>query len=268
MEPLFRLENVSFDYDGIPALRALSLSIAQGERIALVGANGSGKSTLLRLLNGLSLPTSGSFDFQGESVTQDKFDDPAFNSNFRRAVALVFQNPDVQLFNATVFDEIAFGPLQLGLTKEEVLQAVSRTISNMKLEGIRDRPPYRLSGGEKKKVALASVLVMDPSVLLFDEPTSALDPRSQSRLIELVAEWKTPSKTVITATHQLDLVEELADTVYVMDSGSIIDSGTPATILSNTDLLIKANLIHDHSHKHGTKTHAHPHRHSHSHEKL
>lgn len=268
MHPLFQLENVSFEYEGIPALRSLSLTIEQGQRVALVGANGSGKSTLLRVLNGLSLPSSGAVLFRGEAITEAHLNEAKCNADFRRAVGFVFQNPDVQLFNATVFDEIAFGPLQLGLDKDEVLAMVNRAIESMKLDGLRSRPPYRLSGGEKKKVALASVLVMDPLVLLFDEPTSALDPRSQSRLIELVNEWKTPEKTVITATHQLDLVEELADIVYVMESGSIVATGTPAEILGNTDLLIQANLIHDHRHRHGTTTHRHPHLHAHSHEDL
>ncbi len=268
MEPLFQLDDLSFGYDGIPALRSISLTIEQGQRIALLGANGSGKSTLLRVLNGLSLPGSGTLRFRGTSITEAQLNDPAFNATFRRAVGFVFQNPDVQLFNPTVFDEIAFGPLQLGLPNVEVLAMVERAIDNMKLDALRTRPPYRLSGGEKKKVALASVLVMDPEVLLFDEPTSALDPRSQSRLIELVNAWKTPQKTVVTATHQLELVEELADVAYVMKSGTIVAKGTPAEILAHTDLLIEANLIHDHRHRHGATTHRHPHLHAHSHEDL
>ena len=265
MEPLFTLENVNFDYDGIPALRSLSLTISQGERIALVGANGSGKSTLLRLLDGLYFPTSGSVRFHEQILTQKSLSVPEFTRRFRSAVALVFQNPDVQLFNPTVFDEIAFGPLQLGLSKDAVLKAVNDIIVGMKLESLRDRPPYRLSGGEKKKVALASVLIMEPDVLLLDEPTSALDPRSQSRLINLIQDWKSTTKTVVTATHQLELLDEIADTVYVMEAGTIISSGTPASILSNTDLLLKANLVHEHRHKHGTTVHSHPHLHGHTH---
>ena len=265
MEPLFTLDQVSFDYDGIPALRSLSLRISRGERIALVGANGSGKSTLLRLLDGLYFAASGSILFQGQSLTQKGLTDPGFNSRFRRAVGLVFQNPDVQLFNPTVFDEIAFGPLQLGLSKDAVLKAVNDIIAIMKLDSLRERPPYRLSGGEKKKVALASVLVMEPDVLLLDEPTSALDPRSQSRLVDLIQDWKSTTKTVVTATHQLELLEEIADTIYVMDSGTIIASGAPASILSNTELLLEANLVHEHRHKHGTTIHSHPHLHGHSH---
>ncbi|HWR37385.1 MAG TPA: ABC transporter ATP-binding protein [Clostridia bacterium] len=268
MEPLFTLAAVSFDYDGIPALRSLSLTVRQGERIALVGANGSGKSTLLRVLDGLYLPASGTVLFQKEILTQNKFNDPEFTARFRRAVAFVFQNPDVQLFNPTVFDEIAFGPLQLGLSTEKVLQAVNETLSTMSLESLRERPPYRLSGGEKKKVALASVLVMNPEVLLLDEPTAALDPRSQSLVVDLIQGWKSTAKTVITATHQLELLEEIADIVYVMDSGTIIASGTPASILANGELLLKANLVHEHRHKHGTTMHSHPHLHGHSHHNL
>lgn len=268
MPPLFTLDNVNFDYDGIPALRALSVTIQRGERVAIVGANGSGKSTLLRLLDALCFPTAGSIQFELEPLTQQRLADHDFMARFRRSVALVFQNPDVQLFNPTVFDEIAFGPLQLPVSREEALRAVNATIASIGLEALRERPPYRLSGGEKKKVALASVLVMDPQVLLLDEPTASLDPRSQSRLIDLIQGWKGDSKTVVTATHELTLLEEIADTVYVMDSGGIVASGAPAEILANTELLIKANLVHEHRHKHGSVVHSHPHLHGHSHEKL
>ncbi len=266
MEALFTLDDVSFDYDGIPALRGVRLTIAKGERIALVGANGSGKSTLLRMLDGLYLPSSGSIFFQKEALTQRSLNDAEFNARFRRAVSLVFQNPDVQLFNPTVFDEIAFGPLQLGLSQEEVLRRVNATMNSMNLDGLRERPPYRLSGGEKKKVALASVLVMDPEVLLLDEPTAALDPRSQSRVVDLIQDWKSTTKTIITATHQLEMLEEIADIVYVMDSGAIIATGTPTSILADTELLLRANLVHEHRHKHGSTMHSHPHLHKHSHD--
>lgn len=267
MEPLFTLENVSFDYEGIPALRDLSIAIHAGERVAVIGANGSGKSTLLRLLDGLCFPTSGSLRFGSDELGQEQLANADFNARFRRAVGFVFQNPDVQLFNPSVFDEIAFGPMQLKMPKEVLIQTVNDTISRFALEPLKDRPPYRLSGGEKKKVALASILVMDPKALLLDEPTSSLDPRSQSRLIEMIREWKTDSKTVVTATHELALLEELADRVLVMMAGTIVASGTPAEILANTELLLKANLVHEHRHKHGPMTHSHPHLHKHSHEK-
>ena len=253
-----------FEYDRVPALRGLSLEIALGESVALVGANGSGKSTLLRLLDGLCFASQGSVSFCGAALTPDQLQSDDFALPFRRRVALVFQNPDVQLFNPTVFDEVAFGPAQLRLPKPEILQRVEQALHLMRIEHLRDRPPYRLSGGEKKRVALASVIVLDPEVVLLDEPTAALDPRSQSELIDLLHNWKSASRTIIAATHQLDIVEDLADRVCVLDAGTAIASGSTKEILANFDLLLQANLVHAHRHAHGNVTHSHPHRHTHA----
>src|SRR5271166_464683 len=184
--PLYNLQDVSFAYERIPALRGLSLQIAEGESVALLGANGSGKSTLLRILDALYFPQQGSVSFCGQRLTQEALHKDGFALSFRRRVALVFQNPDVQLFNPTVFDEVAFGPLQMGWSSAEVVARVNQTLDVMGITQLRDRAPYRLSGGEKKRVALASVIVLDPEVLLLDEPTSMLDPRSQSQLIDLI----------------------------------------------------------------------------------
>ena len=264
MTPLFQLRDVSFNYDGIPALRGLSLDISTGDRIALLGANGSGKSTLLRLLDGLCFPSQGAVNFEGQAFTSRLLERDDFALPFRRRVALVFQNPDVQLFNPTVFDEIAFAPLQLQWPKEKILQKVEQTLALMRLSDLRDRPPYHLSGGEKKRVALASVLVLDPEVLLLDEPTSTLDPRSQSQIIDLIQEWKGSSKTVITATHQLEIVEDIADRVFVLQDGKVEATGIPAEILADHALLLRANLVHAHRHSHNGVVHSHPHIHSHS----
>jgi cobalt/nickel transport system ATP-binding protein len=262
---IFEVDNVSFDYEGIPALRDFSLQIQQGERIALLGANGSGKSTLLRILDALYFPVKGEVRFFGRELSQRQMRDDSFSLNFRKRVALVFQNPDVQLFNPTVFDEVAYGPLQLQWSKADLVRQVEETLSSMSLLHLRDRMPYRLSGGEKKRVALASVLILDPDVLLLDEPTAMLDPKSQSLVVDLIQQWKGSSKTVITATHQLEIVEDIADRVVVMDGGSILASGTPHDILANTDLLLRANLAHAHRHSHGSVIHSHPHRHGHTH---
>jgi cobalt/nickel transport system ATP-binding protein len=261
--PIFQAVNVSFSYEAIPALRDLSLTLEAGRSVALVGANGSGKSTLLRLLDALCFPSSGSISFCGEPLTPERLRDDGFALSFRRRVALVFQNPDVQLFNPTVFDEVAFGPLQMGWSNAEVVARVNAALEMMAIAGLRDRPPYRLSGGEKKRVALASVIVLDPEVLLLDEPTSMLDPRSQSQLIDLIQNWKGTSKTVITATHQLEIVEDIAARVVVLEQGSVIADAAPSEILSNGELLLRANLVHAHRHKHGDVVHSHPHVHSH-----
>jgi cobalt/nickel transport system ATP-binding protein len=264
MTPLFELRDVCFDYDGITALREVSLQIMRGDRLALVGANGSGKSTLLRILDGLCSPSRGSLYFDGQQLTAELLQRDDFALPFRRRVALVFQNPDVQLFNPTVFDEVAFAPLQLGWSKEQLLSRVEQTLEYMRLTALRDRPPYRLSGGEKKRVALASVLVLDPEVLLLDEPTAALDPRSQSQIVDLIQEWKGSSKTVISATHQLEIVEDIADRVLVLEAGQVEAMAPPQEILSNRELLLRANLVHAHRHSHNGVVHSHPHLHSHS----
>ena len=264
MPPMFELRDVCFEYDGIPALHRLSVQIAEGESVALLGANGSGKSTLLRILDALYFPSRGQVSFNGQPLTPEALRQEEFALSFRRKVALVFQNPDVQLFNPTVFDEVAFGPLQMQWSKEEVLSKVSATMELMGIAHLRDRPPYRLSGGEKKRVALASVIVLDPDVLLLDEPTSTLDPRSQSQVIDLIQGWKGSSKTVITATHQLEIVDDIASRVLVLEEGRVGATGTPAEILANHELLLRANLVHAHRHSHGTITHTHPHLHSHS----
>lgn len=263
--PAFEANDITFDYEGVPAIRNLSLRVAQGERIALLGANGSGKSTLLRILDGLYFPASGSVKFRGEPLTPAKLQRNGYALTFRRQVALVFQNPDVQLFNPTVFDEVAYGPLQLRWEKEELICRVQETLTFMSIAHLKDRPPYRLSGGEKKRVALASVLVLDPEVLLLDEPTAALDPKSQSQIVDLIEQWKGTTKTVITATHQIEIVEDIADRVLVLEAGSVIAAGAPSEILANDVLLLRANLVHAHRHSHCGVVHSHPHRHDHSH---
>jgi cobalt/nickel transport system ATP-binding protein len=265
LAPTFEVQDVSFSYESIPAIRGLTFRIEEGDRIALLGANGSGKSTLLRILDALYFPSAGSVVFKGDDLTQERLQQDEFFLNFRRCVALVFQNPDAQLFNPTVFDEIAYGPLQMQWNKEEVLRRVNEMLNFMSISHLKDRPPYRLSGGEKKRVALASVLVLDPEVLLLDEPTATLDPKSQSQVVDLIQQWKGTAKTVITATHQLEIVEDIADRVLVLEAGSVIAEGTPSEILSNSDLLLRANLIHAHRHSHGDVVHSHAHVHGHSH---
>jgi cobalt/nickel transport system ATP-binding protein len=264
LSALFECRDVHFAYDRIAALRGLTLDINPGDSVVLLGANGSGKSTLLRLLDGLYFATAGSVSFSGTILAPERLAADAFALPFRRRVALVFQNPDVQLFNPTVFDEVAFGPAQLQLPREELTARVQEALRAMRIEHLRDRPPYRLSGGEKKRVALASVLVLDPDVLLLDEPTAALDPRSQSELIDLLQTWKSASRTIITATHQIEIVEDVAERVFVLEEGMVAGSGPAGAILSDYDLLLRCNLVHAHRHRHGQVTHSHPHRHSHA----
>src|SRR6202161_3554890 len=258
----FCVRDVSYRYHQVPALNGVSMQVATGERVALLGANGSGKSTLLRLLAGLSFPDGGDISFFGQPVTERNLQDEAFFFSFRRRVGLVFQNPDVQLFNPSVFDEVAFGPLQLRWPKAQVRERVDEILNRLRIFHLKDRIPHRLSGGEKKRVALASVLVLDPAVLLLDEPTAALDPRSQSQLIDLLVEWGGGAKSVITATHDLRDLEDIADRCYVLDAGRLVAECSPAEVLHDQDLLRRTNLVHAHRHRHPTgEVHSHPHIH-------
>jgi cobalt/nickel transport system ATP-binding protein len=263
--PIFELRDVTYRYHEVTALDGLNLTIAAGERVALLGANGSGKSTLLSILDGLCFAEKGSVAFQGEALTESRLSGEV-EFDFRRRVALVFQNPDVQLFNPTVFDEVAFGPLQLRWPREQILLRVNETLEQMEIANLKERSPHHLSTGEKKRVALASVLILDPEVLLLDEPTAALDPKSESHMIDFLVSCSGGRKTVITATHDLDLVEDIADTCHVFQRGRIVATGTPSEILNDHALLLDTNLIHAHRHAHAPgEVHSHPHRHGHRH---
>ena len=260
--PVFSARDIVYSYDRVPALTRLSLDIKRGERIALLGANGSGKSTLIRLLAALSFAQQGSILFCGQSLTAPQMENEEFFYSFRRRVGLVFQNPDVQLFNSNVFDEVAFGPLQLGWTKSEIRHRVLETLSALQIETLHDRAPHRLSAGEKKKVALATVLVTDPEVVLLDEPVAALDPASQETILELLASWAGGPRTVVTATHDLSALEGVADRCIVLQGGTVAVDGDPYSILHDGRLLEKAGLVRPHRHHHDAKTKA-PHGHIH-----
>lgn len=240
---VFDLSGVHYAYNDTPALTDLTLNIEGGRRIALLGANGSGKSTLLRLLDGLCFPDRGRISAFGAPLTEQRLQDEETSYAFRRRVGLVFQNADVQLFNPTVFDELAFGPLQLGLPRDEIRDRVATTLHQFGLEHLKDRPPHRLSGGEKKRVALASVLILEPEVLLLDEPTAELDPRSASEVVDLLVQCQGSGRTVITATHGLDLVGDIADRCIVLKSGQLVASGPPGEILADRDLLKRTRLL-------------------------
>jgi cobalt/nickel transport system ATP-binding protein len=265
--PVFDVRNLNYDYPGgIPALRGAGFSVMLGESVALVGANGSGKSTLLRLLDGLIFPTSGEIESGGMPLTEKALQGAAFNRDFRSRVGLVFQDADVQLFSPTVREEVAFGPLQTGLQRGEVAARVEETLDLLDIRHLADRPPYRLSGGEKKKVSIASVLSMSPRVLLLDEPTAGLDPRSQGLLIDFLIGWAGGSNTLIFSTQDLDLVEELASRVIVLGTDHcIVADGPPERYLFDADFLLRTNLVHEHAHRHKSLVHRHRHAHEHEH---
>ncbi|HLY16369.1 MAG TPA: ABC transporter ATP-binding protein [Bryobacteraceae bacterium] len=263
-KPAFDVRNVSFRYHQVAALNGLSMYVKRGERVALLGANGSGKSTLLRLLAGLCFADQGEIAFLGESLNQQSLQDEKAFFSFRQRVGLVFQNADVQLFCPSVFDELAFGPLQLRWPAQKIRERVGEVLRAMDIEHLRDRAPHRLSGGEKKRVALASVLVLDPEVLLLDEPSGALDPSSQARIVDFLVSCGNGAKTVVIATHDLDTLEDIADRCYVFENGRIAGEGTPLEILHDVELLERAKLIHPHAHVHdASAVQPHPHLHRH-----
>lgn len=248
-EIIFETCELSFAYEGKQtALNNISLKICAGESLAILGANGSGKSTLLKLLDGLYAPSSGGIQAFGQPLTEEALRSDEYNFAFRRRVGLVFQDSDVQLFSPSVLDEVAFAPLQLGLAREEVNRRVDDALAVLQIQKLRDRAPHHLSGGEKRRVALASLLTLQPDVWLMDEPTTGLDPRSQSWLIEFILGLRKNGKTVVTATHDLELAEQVASRIIVFDEDHhIAASGPPEEILSDHELLHRCNLTHYHS---------------------
>lgn len=266
-ESVFSVNDVRFSYEAVSALQGVSFEVAAGEMVVLLGANGSGKSTLLKMLDGLLFPSAGTISAFGAALDEAALRDEGFSRSFRRRVGFVFQNADVQLFSPTVLDEVAFGPLHLGLPAAEIDRRVEDTIHILGLEHLKRRAPYNLSGGEKKRVALASVLAINPDVLLFDEPTAGLDPKTSSFLVGLIGSLNDAGKTIITATQDLSIVRDIADRVLVMgEDHRLAGEGAPGGVLENRELLLKANLIHDHPHRHDGVVHYHPHSHVEEHE--
>jgi cobalt/nickel transport system ATP-binding protein len=260
-ETLFVVDDARYAYLGrFTALDGVTLRVGRGERVALLGANGCGKSTLLKLLDGLLFAESGAFTAFGELVTEDRLEDEQFNAGFRSRVGFVFQNSDAQVFSSSVREEIAFGPLNLGLPLEQVDRRVDDTLAMLDIRDLAERAPYQLSGGQKKRVAIASVLVMNPEVLLFDEPTAALDPRTQQWLLELIDELHHAGKTIVVATHDLEHLDLLADRCVVFgEDHRIAADGPTDQILADQSLLRGVNLVHEHSHSHGPRVHTHEH---------
>ena len=261
---LFQLKNASFNYpSGEEALSDINMSIYHGEKVVLLGANGCGKSTILKVLDGLLFPQQGTINAFGETLSEENLGKEEFAHAFRRRVGFVFQNSEAQLFNPSVWEEIAFGPVQMSLKDTDIRQRVDGVIAMLGLEHLKDRPPFKLSGGEKKKVGIASVLSINPEVILLDEPTNGLDPRTQSWLINLMKQLNSAGKTLITSTHNLDIVEQIADRVLVFsEDHHMVASGTPAEILSDRDLLLRVNLVDEQFHRH---QHDGAHRHYHAH---
>jgi cobalt/nickel transport system ATP-binding protein len=263
MAAILNVDQITYRYyQNFTALEAISLQAEEGELLAIIGANGSGKSTLLQIMSGLIYPESGRVLFRDQEVSEKTLKDKVFLRRFRERVSYVFQDSDAQLFCPTVFDELMYGPLQLGLDDKEAYERSLEILEMLSIDNLKDRPSYMLSGGEKKKVAIGSVLTMNPEILLFDEPTNGLDPRTQVFLVELMLALNESGKTIVLATHDLGLVAELGARVVVLSEDHRIDKmGSADEILGDQDLLLRVNLIHEHVHLHGKTKHTHLHSH-------
>ncbi len=265
--PLFELSRVHYSYLGrIPALCGVDLTIEKGSKVAVIGANGTGKSTLLAMLDALIFPDKGTVKAFGEALTEKVLNETGPARVFRSRVGFVFQNPDVQLFCPTVREDIVFGPLQLGVSPVEAESRLDVLARDFKIAHLLDRSPHQLSIGEKRKAAIASVLAARPEALLLDEPTAGLDPRTTRDIIDIILAENAAGKTIVTATHDMHIVEEIADTVHVFSAErKVIRSAHSGMVLSDQALLQEHNLVHVHSHRHNDKIHTHMHKHSQHH---
>ena len=237
--PLLESDNVAYTYpNGPAALAGVSVRIAPGSKTAIVGPNGAGKSTFLLMLNGMLRPASGEVRFSGRPLTYDN----RSLRDLRRRVGFVFQNPDVQIIAPTVEADVAFGPVNLGLSPDAVRRAGRDALGYVGLRGYEKRPPHHLSGGEKKRVAIAGILAMEPAVLVFDEPTNTLDPASSEEVMELLDELAASGRTVLISTHDVELAYRWADTIILMEHGKVLACGPPEEVFSDHTLLAAARL--------------------------
>lgn len=231
---MIHANNVSYTYpDGNRALCNVSIDIGEGSTVAIVGANGAGKSTLLALLAGIFPAKEGEIEMAGIPMKKDKLE------AIRRKTGFVFQDPDDQLFMARVYDDVAFGPRNFGYCSEEVKEMTEQAIEMMKINHLKDRAPHKLSGGEKRNVAIAAVLAMKPEVLLFDEPSSFLDPKSRRNFIQAMAKLQ---HTKLIATHDLDLVLDLCERVIILKKGEVFADGSPMELFRDQELMEAAGL--------------------------
>ena len=234
LPPIIRIDNLCYTYpDGKQALNGISLAIGAGEKAALVGSNGAGKSTLLLHLNGILTASHGTIEIDGLLLNKKNV------SRIRALAGLVFQNPDDQLFSTTVYEDVSYGPTYQGLPQKEVEERVHQALKVVGMESYALRVPYHLSGGEKKRIAIATVLSMQPSILVFDEPTAGLDPRARRELIDLL---RTLPQTMLIATHDMEMVQSLTPRTIVLNTGKVAADGATADLLADEALLLQNGL--------------------------
>ncbi len=254
---MISVEHLSHAYDEAETLRDVTFRLAEGKKVVLLGCNGCGKSTLLKILDGLVLPRAGAYLYGDRLVDPAALRDTTFRRRFRAEVGLLFQHTDAMLFNPTVRDEIAFGPRQHGLADADA--RVARWSSALGIAELLERAPWTLSAGQKQMVCLASLLVLEPRLLLLDEPTAALDPRSTGWLVDFLQDL---DQTLLVTTHNLSLAPELGSRCLVLgEDHTLLHDGGMDELAEDLDLLRRANLVHGHRHRHGGHEHHHDHTH-------
>lgn len=236
---IIQTENMCFTYpDGTSALHNINIAIEEGERVAIVGSNGAGKSTLFAHFNGINQPTSGLIKIDGKPAVYEKKE----LLQIRQKVGIVFQNPDDQLFAPTVVEDVAFGPMNLGLSEEEVDERVEEALEMVGMSGLEKKAPHHLSGGQKKRVAIAGILAMRPEIMVLDEPTTGLDPKGVEQIMEILYKLSHEDMSIIIASHDVEMVTQFADKIFVLHEGQIIGQGTPEEIFNNYETLKRAHL--------------------------
>lgn len=240
---MIEVKDVYFKYKDTLVLRDINVNIEEGESIALIGPNGSGKSTFLKLINGVIFPTKGIYCFNGDEINSKKLDDSNFSKTFHKKVGFIFQNSDAQLFCSNVYEEVAFGPRQMGLDEKEVDRRVNDCLRLLDIEDLKDREPYNLSGGEKKRTAIACVLSMNPEVLVLDEPMNGIDPKGKNFLRELLIKLNSSGKTIICSTHDFQYVEGVFKRALVFsEDHTIVRDDNYDGVINDNDFLVKYNI--------------------------
>jgi cobalt/nickel transport system ATP-binding protein len=231
--------DITYQYpDGTRALEKVNFKAPKGQMVALLGPNGAGKSTLFLHFNGILRPTSGKVLVEDQLLGYKKSE----LMNIRQKVGIVFQNPDDQLFAPTVKEDVSFGPLNMGLEPDEVEKRVEQSLKKVGMEGFGKKPPHHLSGGQKKRVAIAGILAMQPEIMVLDEPTSGLDPKGASQVLRILYQLNKEGMSIVISTHDVDLVPLYASLVYIINDGRIIKEGTPQNVFSDVDTIRSANL--------------------------
>ncbi|MCX0365019.1 energy-coupling factor ABC transporter ATP-binding protein [Clostridium perfringens] len=241
---MIKLENLSFKYKDAIVLEDINLTINKGESIALIGPNGSGKTTLLKILNGILIPTKGKYILDDEEITKKNLENTLFSKKFHKKIGFVFQNSDVQLFCPDVYDEIAFGPIQMGLSEEEIDIRVNDCLKLLNIEKLKYKESYKLSGGEKKRVTIASVLALNPEILILDEPLNEIDPKGKKFIKELLIELNKSGKTIICSTHEFEYIKGIFNRAIVFsENHRIIKDSNFNNVLSDKKFLKDNNII-------------------------